>query len=112
MATLMTDCLDCCAEQLRIMALARLTAKLCATSRPASRHSKPSSITRAFENRWLAPDRVHAKQRCPEHLRRIRLNDAIPGKTPVFAANQVGFPALTFYTKYKDRWSVERVNPA
>jgi hypothetical protein len=43
----------------------------------------------------------------PSHLRRIRFNDPVTGKTLVFLTNQFTLPATTVCALYKSRWQVE-----
>jgi hypothetical protein len=49
----------------------------------------------------------HAKQRYPEHLRRIRFKDPETAKTFVFLTNQMQLPTPTICALYKSRWQVE-----
>ena len=43
----------------------------------------------------------------PEFMRRIRLKDAISGKTLIFLTNDLHSPATTIAALYKHRWQVE-----
>ena len=43
----------------------------------------------------------------PEHLRRIRYQDPVSGKTLVFLTNNTSLPPLTIAALYKSRWQVE-----
>jgi hypothetical protein len=43
----------------------------------------------------------------PEHLRRVKFNDAESGKTLVFLTNNMTLPPLTIAALYKSRWQVE-----
>ena len=49
----------------------------------------------------------NARRNYPEHLRRIRYNDAETGKTLVFLTNHQLLPAATICALYKNRWKVE-----
>ena len=49
----------------------------------------------------------YVSKKYPEHLRRIRYQDAKTGKTLVFLTNNTALPALTIATLYKNRWQVE-----
>ena len=49
----------------------------------------------------------YAAQHYPEHLRRIRFQDAESGKTLVFLTNNTALPPLTIAALYKSRWQVE-----
>ena len=50
---------------------------------------------------------VATSKHYPEHLRRVRFNDAETGKTLVFLTNQRTLPASTICALYKSRWQVE-----
>jgi len=43
----------------------------------------------------------------PEHIRRIRFNDPVTGKTLIFLTNNTVLPATTIANLYKSRWQVE-----
>ena len=43
----------------------------------------------------------------PEHLRRVRFEDPITGKTLVFLTNNTTLPAIVIAQLYKSRWQVE-----
>ncbi len=43
----------------------------------------------------------------PDHLGRIRFNDAETGKTLVFLTNNTTLPAVTIAALYKSRWQIE-----
>jgi hypothetical protein len=49
----------------------------------------------------------YSQQDYPQHLRRIRYNDAETRKRFAFLTNQMTLPALTICALYKSRWSVE-----
>ena len=49
----------------------------------------------------------YSAQHYPEHLRRVRFQDAESGKTLVFLTNNTSLPALTIAALYKSRWQVE-----
>ena len=49
----------------------------------------------------------YAAKDYPDHLRRIRFNDAASGKTLVFLTNNTTLPPLTVAALYKSRWQVE-----
>ena len=55
----------------------------------------------------IALDGHYTSQHYPEHLRRVRFNDAETGKTLVFLTNHFDLPALTIAALYKNRWQVE-----
>jgi len=55
----------------------------------------------------IALDGHYTSQHYPEHLRRVRFNDADTGKTLVFLTNHFDLPALTIAALYKNRWQVE-----
>jgi IS4 transposase len=55
----------------------------------------------------IALDGHYARKDYPEHLRRIRFNDAETGKSLVFLTNHFELPALTIAALYKNRWQVE-----
>jgi hypothetical protein len=49
----------------------------------------------------------YSARKYPEHLRRIRFNDPVTGKTLIFLTNNTALPALTIAALYKSRWQVE-----
>ncbi len=55
----------------------------------------------------IALTSFQAKQRYPDHLRRIRFRDPETAKTLVFLTNQMHLPTLTICALYKSRWQVE-----
>src|SRR6266403_1546664 len=52
-------------------------------------------------------DGHYTSKNYPEQLRRVRLRDAVSGKTLVFLSNHFALPALTIAALYKNRWQVE-----
>jgi Domain of unknown function (DUF4372)/Transposase DDE domain len=55
----------------------------------------------------IALDGVQTSRHYPEHLRRIRFNDPVTGKSLAFITNQRTLPAATICALYKSRWQVE-----
>jgi hypothetical protein len=49
----------------------------------------------------------YSAEHYPDHLRRIRFNDPVTGKTLVFLTNNTALPALTIAALYKSRWQIE-----
>jgi len=49
----------------------------------------------------------YSAQHYPEHLRRVRFQDAKSGKTLVFLTNNTSLLALTIAALHKSRWQVE-----
>jgi Domain of unknown function (DUF4372)/Transposase DDE domain len=49
----------------------------------------------------------YSARKYPEHLRRIRFNNPVTGKTLIFLTNNTALPALTIAALYKSRWQVE-----
>ena len=48
----------------------------------------------------------YSAENYPDHLRRIRFNDPVTGKTLVFLTNNTTLPALTIAALYKSRWQI------
>jgi len=55
----------------------------------------------------IALNGFYATQYYPDHLRRIRFNDAQNGKTLILLTNNFALPPLTIAALYKNRWQVE-----
>jgi IS4 transposase len=55
----------------------------------------------------IALDGHYSRQDYPDHLRRVRYNDAETSKTLVFLTNFFAVPPLTIAALYKNRWQVE-----
>ena len=55
----------------------------------------------------VALDGPITRPKYPQHLRRIRFNDAETGKTLIFLTNHFGLEATTIAALYKNRWHVE-----
>lgn len=55
----------------------------------------------------IALDGFYSKKDYPQHLRRIRFNDAETGKTLIFLTNNFILPSPTICALYKNRWQVE-----
>jgi hypothetical protein len=49
----------------------------------------------------------YSQQHYPDHLRRVRFEDAESAKTLVFLSSQFALPATTICALYKARWQVE-----
>ncbi len=52
-------------------------------------------------------DGYYSRRDYPDHLRRVRYNDAETDKTLVFLTNFFAVPSLTIAALYKSRWQVE-----
>ena len=55
----------------------------------------------------IALDGFYSRQDYPDHLRRVRYNDAETDKALVFLTNLFAVPPLTIAALYKNRWQVE-----
>jgi len=55
----------------------------------------------------IALDGFYSRQNYPDHLRRVRYNDAETDKALVFLTNFFAVPPLTIAALYKNRWQVE-----